>query len=244
MAERPKSEVPHAASIGSIIVGVAPIIVLANWWDVPLKITVGYGVLAWVAAVLLKTAIHQLVIDRVVRQGASHRAVAAIQGLLSASTELGVAAVFFMYIWQPATMAELIGFGAGAGMAEAVILPSLKNPLKGTSLELHATEVLACTGGDSTIQWLSVLERVLATVLHIASRSLVYLTFLSSNPLPAVLAVGGFSCVDGVAYYGHLKKWRFDSVRTLASMYGYIGGIAAALTGIFVIFARLFDAPA
>lgn len=228
----------------SVVVGIAPILALELWWSVPRGITVGYGVIVWVVAVAIKAVIHQLVIDRAVRRGADHRYVSCIHGLLSAFSELGVAAAFFAFLWRPTTLPQLIGIGAGAGMAEAIMLPFIKNPFKGTTLETHSTEVFSSTAGVSAIQWLNVLERVWATLLHASSRALVCLTVMSTNPLPALIGVCGFAAVDGIAYYGHLRKWRFDEIRTLSRVHLFLGGIAALLTGAFVLFARLFQSSA
>lgn len=169
---------------------------------------------------------------------------AIIQGLLSAVTELGVAAASFAFVWRPPTLPQLIGFGAGAGMAEAVMVPFMTNPFKGSTIEAHSTDVFARSAGTAVIQWLNVLERVWATVLHVSSRALVYMTVTSTNPLPAAIALCGFACVDGMAYYGLLQKWRFDQLRTLARVHGFVGLVAAALTAAFALLLRWFDVPA
>ena len=156
--------------------------------------------------------------------------ISVIHGFLSALAELGVAAAFFVFVWHPSTMPQLIGFGAGAGMAEAVMLPFMTNPFKGSTLEPHSTDVFTRSAGAAVIQWLNVLERVWATLLHVSSRGLVYMTMTSASPLPAVIAVCGFASVDGMAYYGLLQKWRFDELRTLARVHACVGGVAAALT--------------
>ncbi len=236
--------VEKVTAVASVLVGVAPVYVLASWWGVPTKITVGYGAFAWIVAVLLKVAIHHIFVEPAVRRGVSYKSISLFQGLLSSSTELGAAALLFWFFWQPDTLAELIGIGAGAGMVEAVILPFIGNPFKGTNLEDHYNDVTESSQGDPQIQWMSVLERVLATTIHISSRSLVYISILSTNPIPCLAALVGFSGVDGLAYYGHLQKWRFDSTRVLLRIYGVMGGIGLLLTGVFVLFAGLFNTSA
>ena len=129
-------------------------------------------------------------------------------------------------------------------MAEAVMLPFMTNPFKGLSLEAHSADVFARSADASLTQWLTVLERVWATLLHVSSRALVYLTIASGNPVPAVIAAAGFTCVDGMAYYGLLQKWRFDQLPTLARVHGFVGGVAIVLTAAFALFARLFHAAA
>ena len=137
---------------------------------------------------------------------------------------------------------QLIGFGAGAGMAEAVMMPFISNPFRGSTLEAHAADVFRRSEGTRAIQWLKVLERIWATVLHVSSRALVYLTITSGNPVPAAIAVAGFAVVDGFAYYGLLQQWRFDRLGTLAGVHAFIGSVALTLAAAFAVFAPLFDA--
>jgi hypothetical protein len=127
-------------------------------------------------------------------------------------------------------------------MAEAVMMPFMTNPFRGSTVEAHASEVFTRSAGDPVIQWLKVLERIWAMLLHVSSRALVYLTMTSASPVPAAISVCGFACVDGMAYYGLLQRWRFDQLPTLARVHVCVGAIAVALTLAFVLFAPLFDA--
>src|SRR5512145_2993401 len=54
------------------------------------------------------------------------------------------------------------------------------------------------------------------------------------NPLPACLAVVGFGAVDGTAYYGHLRKCRFDSLPVLARVHLLLGVAATVMTVVFL----------
>lgn len=240
MGSRSRPGLWYVTSAASIAVGIIPIVVLERWFGVPRKVSVGFGVVVWVAAVAAKAVIHHLLVDRAVRRGTDHRTAAVILGVLSASAELGMAAAFLVFVWHPPTLAQLIGFGAGAGMAEAVMLPFISNPFKGSTLEAHSQEVFSRSAGDRLIQWLKVLERIWATLLQVSSRALVYLTVVSANPVPAVVAICGFACVDGMAYYGLLQKWRFDQRLTLMRVHACVGAIAMALTAALVSFAPLF----
>jgi len=242
MVNRSRPAIWYVTAVASIAVGILPIVVLEQWFGVPRKVTVGFGVLVWAVAVAAKATIHHVVVDRAVRRGVDHRLASVMLGVLSAGAELGVAAAFFVFVWHPPTLAQLIGIGAGAGMAEAVMLPFMMNPFKGSTLEAHAADVFTRSATAPVIQWLKVLERIWATLLHVSSRALVYLTITGANPAPAAIAVSGFACVDGVAYYGLLQKWRFDELPTLARVHACTAGVALALTAAFALLARLFDA--
>ena len=242
MASRSRPAIWYVTAAASVAVGIIPIIVLERRFGVPRRVSVGFGVVAWAAAVAAKAIIHHVVVDRAVRRGTDHRTAAVILGVLSASAELGVAAAFFVLVWHPPTLSQLIGFGAGAGMAEAVMLPFIANPFKGSTLEAHSEEVFTRSSGAPLIQWLKVLERIWATLLQVSSRALVYLAIASANPVPAAVAICGFAGVDGMAYYGLLQKWRLDQGPTLLRVHAYVGVVAMALTTAMVLFAPLFTA--
>jgi hypothetical protein len=234
----PRPRIWYITAAASILIGVVPILLLERWWGVPRKLTVGFGVIAWVISVLVvKMPLYQVGTHRAVTRGADHRKVSIAHGFLSGFSELGIAAVFFLFVLDRLTLPQLIGFGAGAGMAEAVMLPFIRNPFKGSVLEEHAEETFTRAANDARVQWFSVLERVWATLLHVSSRGLVYVTVLTGNPVPAGMALAGFASVDGVAFYAHLQKWRFDEVPVLARIHVILGVVAAALTAAFLFFA-------
>ena len=225
----------YFTTAASIAIGIIPIWVLEVRFGVPRKISVGYGILAYVVGVtVLKLPIHHFLVERLLRPKLSLPALAATQGVLSALTELGAAAAFFVYVVPALTWWQVVGFGVGAGAVEAIMLPFISNPLKGTALEQHAEKVFRAAAGAHAVQWLSVVERAWAMLLQVSARGLVYLSVASGNPAPACLAVAGFSAVDGSAYYWHLKQWRFDSLPVLARVHAFIGLVACIMTALFL----------
>lgn len=244
MSRSPRPSLWYFTAAASILVGVVPVILLERWWGVPRKITVGFGVLAWVAGVLLiKVPLHHLIIEPMVRRGSDHARVSILHGALSGCSELGAAALFFIFVLPRLTLPQLLGFGAGAGMVEAIMLPFIRNPLEGTVLERHAAETIERSSENAVVQWLSVLERVWATLLQVSSRALVYFSVVSGNPVPAVLALSGFAACDGLAYYAHLEKWPFDRASILVRIHMYLAGVAALLWGALgIIYALLPEA--
>jgi hypothetical protein len=224
----------------SILVGIVPIWVLENWFGVPRKISVGYGIIAYViGTTALKLPLHHFVVERTLRPRLASSSLATAHGALSALSELVPASVFFVYVVPHLTWWQLVGFGVGAGAVEAIMLPFLANPLKGTSLEEHASEVFRRSAMNPVVQWLSVLERVWAMLLQVSTRGLVGLSVYSGDAVPACLAVVGFGAVDGTAYYGHLKKWRFDTVPLLARVHLFLGAAAVLMTAVFLWWSAL-----
>ena len=96
-------------------------------------------------------------------------------------------------------------------------------------------------GGDKchgvrnmAIQWAGVVERVLASLIHTATRGLVYISYATGNLVPALLAISGFASIDGRAYHAHLEKWRFDDVQVLGRFYRFLAVVAVWLNLLFL----------
>jgi hypothetical protein len=157
------------------------------------------------------------------------------QGFVSAMSELGAAYLFFLFVVPSLTLPQLIGFGTAAGAVEAIMLPFIHTPLKGTPLEAHSSEVFQRSSADRLIPWMAVMERALALLAHVASRGLVYISFISGNIVPATLAVLTFASIDGRAYFAHLEKWPFDDIRVLTRIYRYIALVALGQALLFVV---------
>ncbi len=225
----------HLPEVASIVVGIVPIVILLLWCDVSRKI-IGKGALAYAAgAVGLKLPLYHFVVVRILHRKLSNRWLAFSQGIVSALSELGAAACFFLFVMPRLTFSELVGFGIAAGSVEAIILPFMKNPLQGTPLEEHAEETGRRADEDLRIQWMGVVERVLASLLHTATRGLVYMSLSVGNLIPAALAFAGFAFVDGRAYFAHLEKWEFDDIHILGRFYRFLGLVAFSLTFLFLL---------
>lgn len=224
----------HLPTAASVAVGLLPVIILILWFDVPRKV-IGQGAMAYaVGAVGIKLPLYHLLVARVLHKKLSNRSLALSQGAISAFSELGAALGFFLFVVPELTFAELIGFGVAAGSVEAIILPFMKNPLEGTPLEAHAGETGRKASENMAVQWLGVVERVLASVIHTATRCLTYVSSFTGNPVPMVLALVGFASIDGRAYYAHLEKWQFDNTQVLTKFYRFLGVVACSLTVVFL----------
>lgn len=224
----------HLPTVASVAVGILPVIILIVWFDVPRKI-IGQGAMAYaVGAVGIKLPLYHLLVTKVLHKKLSNRPLAFSQGVISAFSELGAALGFFLFVVPELTFFELIGFGVAAGSVEAIILPFMKNPLEGTPLEAHAEETGRKASENMTIQWLGVVERVLASLVHTATRGLTYISYVTGNVVPIVLALAGFASIDGRGYYAHLEKWQFDNAQVLIKFYRFLGMVACTLMVLFV----------
>lgn len=225
----------YCTAAASVLVGIVPIWILETSFGVSRKIIVGWGILAFIiGTAALKVPLHILFIERVCRPRLANGRLAAVHGLVSAACELGAAAAFFVYVVPQLTFWQLVGFGVGAGACEAIIVPFMSNPFKGSTLEQHAGEVYAASAGNAAIQWLGVVERAWAMLLQVATRGLMFLGIVSGNPLPALTAIVVFAACDGAAYYWHLRKVRFDSVPVLLRVHAYLALLAALSMSAFL----------
>jgi hypothetical protein len=224
----------------SIAIGIVPLIVLESWFGVPRKISVGYGILAYViGTAAVKVPVYQLLVERILRPRMSAVSLAAVQGLLSALSELGVAALFLIFVVPRLTWWQVVGFGAGAGACEAIMLPFISNHLKGTSLGDHMDEVTRASREQPAVRWLGVLERVWAMLLQVSARGMMYLSIVSGNPAPAAVAMAGFAAADGTAFYWLLQRWRFDSLPVLLRVHAFLGAAACVMTAAFLFWSEL-----
>ncbi|MEW6702429.1 MAG: hypothetical protein AB1298_06900, partial [Bacteroidota bacterium] len=99
-----------------------------------------------------------------------------------------------------------------------------------------AEETINKSSENLAIQWLGVLERVLTSLIHTATRGLVYISKSTGNFIPIALAVSCFALIDGRAYYAHLQKWRFDNIQVLDKFYSFLGTVTFSLVLFFVSF--------
>ncbi|MFH0989431.1 MAG: hypothetical protein V1799_05370 [bacterium] len=219
------------STLASFAVGIIPVFVLIHYFGVSSKLIVGWGVLSYVVGVVgFKMPLYHFFVIKVLHGKLSNLWLSVSHGFVSAISELGAALLFFIFVVPELTLPQLIGFGAAAGAVEAIMLVFIQNPLKGTPLEEHSSEVIQRASANNLIPWMSVLERALALFPHVATRGLVYISFISGNIVPVALAVLTFASIDGRAYFAHLEKWPFDNIRMLGKIYRYL-----ALVGIFQV---------
>jgi hypothetical protein len=237
MEQRVFSIKKHLPSIVSVLLGVIPIVILILYFNVPRKIIIGYGVLSWIIGVAcLKMPLYHLIVVKILHKNLSNKWLGVTQGFISAFSELGSAFIFFQFVLPELSLPQLIGFGVAAGAAESIVLPFIGNPLTGTPLEKHTSEIEQKTSSVLSIQWMGVLERVIAMVIHISSRGLIYVSMIYSSIFPGLIAIFTFAAADGRGYYALLEKWAFDDIRVLRKFYLFLTIIAFVQVLSFILF--------
>ena len=133
---------------------------------------------------------------------------AAIWGLISGTCELGVFGIAFVVTMLPLNPISGLACGLGAAcfeIAYLVVAGAIEdyrhpNPEK-------FKRWLAGAKVSNWIAHMAVIERIGASLLHILTRVLVVVSFLTLNPGPALIALAAFIVVDGLATFGVAEDW-------------------------------------
>jgi hypothetical protein len=226
------------AALGMFSLGIGVAVYLTQGLGLSRDI-IGYGALSYaLGAVGFKGLLYSGIVVPVLHRHLSPAWLATAQGFTSAVSELGAAALFFLFVVPELSFPELIGFGAAAGIVEALVVPLMSiggiNILSGTPVEKSAAEQRYDQGATPlAVVLFPIVERGLTLVLHTSSRALVYVAMVLGNVLPALLAVSLFATVDGVAYYGLLKKWKVLSFTVAVKFYTLVAIAAGVLSLVF-----------
>lgn len=227
------------AIVGMLSLGIGVAIYLTQGLGVSRNI-IGYGALSYaLGAVGFKGLLYAGLVVPVLHKRLSPPWLATAQGFISALSELGAAALFFLVVSPELTIPELIGFGAAAGIVEALVIPLMSiggiDTLSGTPVEKNGAEQWREMGATPlAVMIFPIIERGLTLVLHTVSRALVYAALVLGNVVPALIAVSLFATVDGLAYYALLKKWKVLSFKIAIRYYALVAMIAGILTLVFL----------
>ena len=193
------------------------------------------GASTWALAVLVKRFLASGA-NRLFRSRTSDSGLATLQGALSAALELGVAGLFLARSphW---TIGEVLAFASAAGSAEALYVlivgaATKRDPEK---------EAAWARGGRESIcvRYQVPLERFSALIGHTGSRGLVYLGLRDGTRFGLLLiaiAFVLFTAVDGVAYFGHLRRWDWLEPRTCRKVHVFFFSISGAELLLFAVF--------
>lgn len=198
-------------ALGMLGLGIGAAVYLTQRLGVSRDI-IGYGALSYaLGAVGFKGLLYSGLVVPVLHKHLAPLWLAGAQGVVSAISELGAAALFFWLVIPELSFPELIGFGATAGIVEALFIPLMSiggiNLLSGTPVERIGTEQWHDLGATPlAVMAFPLVERGLTMGLHTSSRALVYAAMVLSDVGPALLAVSLFAAVDAAAYYALLKR--------------------------------------
>ncbi|MFO7609501.1 MAG: hypothetical protein R6X35_09940 [Candidatus Krumholzibacteriia bacterium] len=208
--------------------------------DVPFVAFV-YGSGSWGFGCILKLVLYHGIVRRLRHDPSRLLGTSALNGLVSGVTELGVALVFFHFL-PVLSFWEVLAFGVGIGTIEAFLVATPGNPLEGTALEKSSAELEATLAGlpgrrgRLYAYLLPFSERLIAAVIHVGTRGLVYVAYRLSNPLPLLLALTAFVFVDGIIAYRLHYQGRFADLRVLKRTYIGLSMIALLVLAVFLLY--------
>ncbi len=225
-------------ALGMLGLGIGAAVYLTQGLGVSRDI-IGYGALSYaLGAVGFKGLLYSGLVVPVLHKRLAPLWLATAQGFVSAISELGAAALFFWLVIPELSFPELIGFGATAGIVEALFIPLMSiggiNILSGTPVERTGAEQWQDLGATPVaVMAFPLVERGLTMALHASSRALVYAAMVLGNVVPALLAVSLFAAVDGTAYYALLKQLKVLSFALAIRFYTLVALSVGILTLLF-----------
>jgi len=170
------------------------------------------GIASWALALVFKVGL-QLGVEALPAPAIGKGMLA---GVISAACELGAAALFLRR--RDLRGGDLIAFGVGIGAFEV----------------LFAAVLSVTQDAAPEAKWVACLafgiERSVTMVGHVASRVLVHVSLRVRRLLPALIAMGAFATVDGVAATGSEAGWNWDAPQVLFPFLGFVtlvGGLEA-----------------
>jgi hypothetical protein len=188
------------------------------------------GVLSWAIGVILKNVAFYLLTflgedlwPAILR--------ASIAGFISAASELGMAAVFLRR--ANVTLRDAIGFGAGVGAFEILFVIGI-GVLE--SIEENNGTISFAEAPFAFVTAYFFIERFFALVGHTASRVLIFQSQRQRTWMPAAIALTTFSIIDGLASYGMIANWNWDTAN--ARFQVVVGSLAMLEVAAVVWFER------
>ncbi len=191
-----------------------------------------FGAASWGIAVALKIPANRALTRSGVRLGEGF--LSALQGLLSAVCELGVLALVVLALQVRLSIPNAMGLGMGAASVEALYL-SIVAAIQGIKRidPLKVNRWRQSAERSYVVRYLFFIERLVAALVHIGSRSLICLAMATEAFPYGVLATVVFGAVDGIAAYGKSSNWDWLNPMVSRTYYSFVGIAGAAQIALF-----------
>jgi len=208
-----------------------PLVYFNRILHVPFTIFI-LGTGSWGIGLIFKIPAHQLVVVPLQNKTESSLTVSALNGLLSGIFELGAALLIILLMKNKVIFDfnAVIAFGLVIGSFEMLLIVFSKDNdlLKGTALEKPSEQLTSFLGRLEGLRYFvfnglfPLAERILATLLHIATRGMVFVTLLSGNIFPFILALLVFLLADGLLTYFYYITGRLAGLKGLGELFLYL----------------------
>ena len=226
-----------------ILIAIIPLIYFNQVENVPIKAFI-FGAGSWGFGNIFKILAHQIILVPFHKKKKSIVLSSLFNGLLSGFFELFAAYLLILFTKNKFAYNynAIICFGLAIGSLEIIVAVWKGAGLfKGTTLEKSSEKLEAYLGNLKGIQHytfnllLPIIERIIATFLHISTRGLVFITIITGNALPGFIALLVFIVADGVlGYYYHITG-RLTTSKGYIQIHLYLFILAAISTAIFFI---------
>lgn len=196
-----------------LLIAIVPLIYFNQIENVPIKAFI-LGTGSWGFGCIFKIITHQLIVVQLHKRNKPVFLTSIVNGILSGIFELlaAYAIIILMKHKFDFDYYAIICFGLAIGSFEIMITSFSKgNDLfKGTSLEESSGKLVEYLENLQGIKHyisnllLPITERIMATFLHISTRGLVFVTIITGNVIPFLIALIVFLIADGpLGYYYH-----------------------------------------
>jgi hypothetical protein len=234
-----------------VVIAVLPIYYFHIIKDVPIKAFI-FGAGSWGIGSIFKIFAHQLVVKKLSDKKVNNLIISFTNGFISGLGELAGAFLIILLVISlkkfTFTFDSILAFGIGIGSLETllVVYKNASALLKGTSLEKsvikfeEAFKKIEMNNRYITI-YIPILERILATFLHISTRGLVFITILSQNIFPTIIALTVFIIADGFLGYNYLINNKLLTPKGLNTFYFYLFILTFFSVTIFFVLIQQYE---
>lgn len=188
---------------------------------------------------------HQLIVAKLQNKNKSMFLTSMTNGLLSGFFEL-LAAYIIILLMKDKFVFDynaIISFGLAIGSFETIIVAFNKgnNLFKGTSLEKSSEKLVEYLDNLQGIKsyifilLFPIIERIMATFIHISTRGLVFITIITNNAIPLLIALIVFIVADGFLGYYYYISGRLATYKGIIQIHFYLFILTIIITAIFFI---------
>jgi hypothetical protein len=182
-----------------------------------------YGVMVWIISVGIKIVFAWHGNLLLSKSGLLTKAIT--NGIISAVSELGLAALVLIFIGATnVDIPDIMLYAVSAGVTELLIISiygmfEKREPETVKKWEISAEHCFLA-------RYLFPVERLVALIGHIGSRGLVGIAIIKGYVWPVAVALITFSTTDGLANYGVLKNWDWFNRTILKNFFLATGCLA------------------
>lgn len=228
-------------------IALIPLIYFNQIKDVPFKAFI-LGTGSWGIGLIFKMISHQLLIVRLQNKGISKLLYSSINGFLSGFFELFAAYLIIIFMKEKFVFDfnAIISFGLAIGSFETIIVVFSKdnNLLKGTALAEQSKELDKYLKNTTGIQYyvynliFPIIERVMATLIHISTRGLVFISIITGSILPILIALIVFIIADGLLGFYYYITGKLTTRNGLINFFIYFTILTAFSTIAFIMLSQ------